>query len=51
MLPEADDHAPLADMLEFAREAIGFARGRSRVDLDLDRAFLRSLERVMKLLG
>ena len=38
-------------MLEFAREVVDFARGRSRTDLDSDRAFLRSLERVLELLG
>ena len=44
MPPEADDRAFLVDMLEFAREAVDFSRGRSRADLDLDRAFLRSLD-------
>lgn len=51
MPPEADDRASLVDMLEFAREAVTFAHGRSRADLDLDRVFLRSLERVLELLG
>ncbi len=38
-------------MLEFAREAVTFAHGRKRSDLDQDRSFLRSLERVLELIG
>jgi uncharacterized protein with HEPN domain len=48
---EIDDRASLVDMLEFAREVVMFARGRSRGDLDQDRALLRSLERALELVG
>jgi uncharacterized protein with HEPN domain len=51
MPPEIEDRASLFDMLVFAREAMAFARGRKRVDLDRDRGFLRSLERVLELIG
>ena len=51
MPPEIEDQASLYDMLMFAREAMSFARGRKRVDLDQDRGFLRSLERVLELIG
>lgn len=51
MPPEIEDRASLFDMLVFAREAMAFARGRKRVDLDQDRGFLRSLERVLELIG
>jgi uncharacterized protein with HEPN domain len=51
MPPEADDRASLVDMLEFTREVIAFAQGRTRPDLDGDRALLRSLERALELVG
>lgn len=51
MPPEIEDRASLYDMLVFAREALAFARGRKREDLDQDRGFLRSLERVLELIG
>ena len=51
MLPEVEDRASLLDMLEFAREALAFSRGRKRADLDQDRAFLRALERTLELIG
>lgn len=51
MLPDIEDRASLLDMLEFAREAIAFTRGRKRSDLDQDRSFLRALERVLELIG
>lgn len=38
-------------MLEFSLEAMAFARGRKRSDLDQDRSFLRALERVLELVG
>ncbi|WP_428675324.1 HepT-like ribonuclease domain-containing protein [Reyranella sp.] len=38
-------------MLGFAREVVIFIRGRNREDLDSDRAFLRSLERSLELVG
>ena len=38
-------------MLEFAREAVTFARGRTRADLDQDKSLLRALERVLELIG
>jgi uncharacterized protein with HEPN domain len=51
MPPEIDDRASLVDMLEFAREVVTFARGRSRSELDHDKALLRSLERALELVG
>lgn len=51
MPPDVRDRASLLDMLEFAREAVAFAHGRKRSDLDRDRSFLRSLERVLELIG
>ncbi|HTE79516.1 MAG TPA: HepT-like ribonuclease domain-containing protein [Reyranella sp.] len=38
-------------MLGFARGVVAFIRGRKREDLDSDRAFLRSLERSLELVG
>jgi len=49
MQPDERDRASLVDMLGFAREVVGFIRGRKREDLD--RAFLRSLERSLELMG
>jgi len=51
MLPDERDRASLVDMLGFAREVAAFIRGRKREDLDFDRAFLRSLERSLELVG
>jgi uncharacterized protein with HEPN domain len=51
MLPDERDRASLVDMLGFAREVVAFMRGRKRKDLDSDRAFLRSLERSLELVG
>jgi len=51
MPPEVEDRASLLDMLIFAREAMAFVHGRKRLDLDQDRGFLRSLERVLELVG
>ena len=51
MLRDERDPASSVDMLGFAREVVVFIRGRSREDLDSDRAFLRSLERSLELVG
>ena len=51
MLPDERDRASLVDMLGFAREVVAFIEGRKREDLDSDRAFLRSLERSLELIG
>ena len=51
MPPDDEDRASLVDMLGFAREVVAFSRGRSRADLDRDRALLRSLERALELVG
>jgi len=51
MQPDGRDSASLVDMLGFAREVVDFVRGRKREDLDIDRAFLRSLERSLELMG
>ena len=51
MLPDERDRASLVDMLGFGREVVSFIRGRKGEDLDSDRAFLRSLERSLELVG
>jgi uncharacterized protein with HEPN domain len=51
MFPDERDRASLLDMLDFAREVVAFIRGRKRDDLDRDRAFPRSLERSLELVG
>ncbi len=51
MPPEKDERAALVDMLEFVREMRSFVEGRSRQDLDTDRALLRALERMLEPIG
>ena len=51
MQPDEEDRASLVDMLGFAREVVAFARGRTRPELDRDRALLRALGRALELVG
>lgn len=46
-----DDVSYLADMLQFAREALTFVAGRSRADYDADLALRRAVERATELIG
>jgi len=46
-----DDRIRLQHMLDSAREALGFARGRSREDLNNDRMLLLSIVKALEILG
>jgi len=46
-----DDQVRLRHMLEAAREAISFARGRTRTDLDSDRMLVLSLVKDIEIVG
>ena len=46
-----DPNVPLRRMLDAAREAVAFARGRSRADLDTDRLLNLALVRLMHIVG
>ena len=46
-----DDVSYLADMLQFAREALTFVDGRSRAEYDTDLALRRAVERSTELIG
>ena len=46
-----DDEIRLRHMLEAAREAISFASGRTREDLDSDRQLVLSLVKDIEILG
>jgi uncharacterized protein with HEPN domain len=50
MLPEADK-VRLRHMLDAAREALGYVRGRSRLDLDRDTMFARAVVRCLEVIG
>ena len=50
MLPEAD-RIRLRHMLEAAREALGYARGRTREDLDRDTMFFRAVVKCIEIVG
>lgn len=50
MLPE-DDVARLRHMLDAAEEALGFAQGKSRADLDSDRMFARAVVQDIEIVG
>ena len=47
----ADDKTRLRHMLDAAREAVAFAQGQSRDDLDRDRMFMHSLVRCLEIVG
>jgi len=46
-----DDAILLRHMLDAAREAVAFAQGRDRVDLDNDRMLVLSIVKDMEILG
>ena len=46
-----DDEVRLRHMLEAAREAVSFARGRDRGDLDTDRQLVLSLVKDIEIVG
>ncbi len=46
-----DDEIRLRHMLEGTREAMSFAKGRSRSDLDLDRMLTLSLVKDLEIIG
>jgi len=50
MLPDSDRNR-LRHMLDAAEEAISFAEGRTREDLDTDRQFLFALIRCLEIIG
>ena len=46
-----DDRVRLREMLEYSSEAIAFAHGRSREDLDTDRLFGLAMTRLVEIIG
>ena len=46
-----DDSVRIRHILDAAREAIGFAEGRNRADLDTDRKLNLSLVRLLEIIG
>jgi uncharacterized protein with HEPN domain len=46
-----DDAVRLRHMLDSAREAMGFAQGRTRADLDVDRMLVLSLVKSIEIIG
>jgi uncharacterized protein with HEPN domain len=46
-----DDDTRLRHMLDAAREAVGFARARTRDDLDTDRMLMHTLVRCLEIVG
>ncbi len=50
-MSERDPRLRVADMLDAARDAIGFIRGCSREDLDTNRMVLYALARAIEILG
>ncbi len=50
-MPTEEDIARLRHMLDAARDAVGFAEGRARGDLDTDRQLTAALLRELEVLG
>jgi len=50
-MPPKDDLNRLFHMLEAAREAAGYVKGRCRDDLDIDRPLAHSLVRCLEIIG
>jgi uncharacterized protein with HEPN domain len=50
-MTQHDEGARLRHMLDAAREAVGFVRGKSRADLDTDRALQLVLTRLLEIIG
>ena len=48
---QTDDSVWLRHTLDAAKEAIGFARGRSRADLDSDRQLVLALVKAIEIVG
>lgn len=46
-----DDETRLRHMLDAAREAVAFAHGRARADLDADRMLMHTLVRCLEIVG
>jgi uncharacterized protein with HEPN domain len=46
-----DDSQRLSDMLIFARDAVGFARGRARTDLSEDRMLYLAIVKAVEIIG
>lgn len=46
-----DDRLSMQQMLDHAREAVGFARGKKREDLDTDRMLELALTRLIEVIG
>ena len=46
---QGSEHVP--DMLTYAKEAVSFADGRTRADLDTDSMFALALERAIEIIG
>ena len=47
----ADDAVPLRHMLDAARKAVAYSRGRGRADLDADELLALALVRLLEVLG
>jgi uncharacterized protein with HEPN domain len=50
-MPRLEDEDRLYHMLEAGREAVGYARGRKREDLETDRPLTHSLVRCLEVVG
>jgi len=48
---QSGDAVRLRHMLDAAKEAIGFARGRTRADLDSDRQLVLALVKAIEIVG
>ena len=49
-MPRHDDAVRLRHMLDYSREAVEFARGRSRLELDSDRLFNPGMTRLVEII-
>lgn len=50
-MPQRDDVVLLRDMLDAAKEAMSFAQGKTRPDLDQDRKLVLSLVHLVEIVG
>lgn len=50
-MPHSEDMNRMIHMLEAAQEAVGYAEGRTRADLDTDRQLVHSLVRCLEIAG
>ncbi len=51
MMPQREDSIRIRHMLDAAKEAVSFVRGKGRGDLDGDRKLLLSLTRLLEVIG